>query len=80
MAAIASGSSWGRTFFHKEGKSHSNTEKYEKEISSNSLEKWSIFHLKSKGDEIGTISRESKNLQEQNIQDLAVFKWIMSRQ
>lgn len=60
MAAIASGSSWGRTFFHKEGKLQSNTEKYEKEISSSSLEKWRFFHLKSKGDEIGTISRESK--------------------
>lgn len=60
MVAIASGNSPSNTSFHKEGKLHNNIEKCEKEISSSSLEKQSIFHLKSKEDKLCTAFGESK--------------------
>lgn len=60
MVAIASGNSPSNTSFHKEGKLYNNTEKCEKEISSSSLEKQSVFHLKSKEDKLCTALGESK--------------------
>lgn len=60
MVAMASGNSLSNTSFHKEGKLHNNTEKCEKEISSSSLEKQSIFHLKSKEDKLCTALGEGK--------------------
>lgn len=60
VVAIASGNSPSNTSFHKEGKLHNNREKCEKELSSSSLEKQSIFHLKSKEDKLCTALGENK--------------------